>query len=128
VPFVLLGVLTLGTGLAVGLGLSEGRETHTASSAPAEWTCTTSVKHRVETVNCLRAGEQVSVWSSDAVPKGTSACLTKALEVVPPPRSSEAAFEKALQTAESTCGFSAIPQGAGTFKHFFENPSTIPKR
>jgi hypothetical protein len=31
VPFVLLGILTLGTGLAVGLGLSEGPVTYTAS-------------------------------------------------------------------------------------------------
>ena len=33
VPYVLLGVLTLGTGLAIGLGLSEGPVTHTADGA-----------------------------------------------------------------------------------------------
>jgi len=33
VPYVLLGILTLGTGLAIGLGLSEGPITHTASAA-----------------------------------------------------------------------------------------------
>jgi hypothetical protein len=33
VPHVLLGILTLGTGLAIGLGLSEGPVTHSASAA-----------------------------------------------------------------------------------------------
>jgi hypothetical protein len=33
IPYVLLGILTLGTGLAVGLGLSQGTVTYTATSA-----------------------------------------------------------------------------------------------
>jgi hypothetical protein len=119
IPYVLLGVITLGTGLAVGLGLSEGPLTYSASPAPSHWTCKSSENQGVRTFNCVTAGERVSVWNYRVTGKGVTACLTKSLKFVPPPRSSESAFEKAVQAAESKCGF---PPLQGVFKHFFENP------
>jgi hypothetical protein len=60
VPYVLVGILTLGTGLAIGLGLSEGTVTYTATSA-ANWApCETARNGAVINVTCGSVVSQVT--------------------------------------------------------------------
>jgi hypothetical protein len=125
VPYVLLGMLVLGTGLAIGFGLSAGPVTFKGSSAPLQWTCTTSVSQGAETLNCDTTDAKMSVWTSnvDSIPKGIAACTRTALQSVAPPKS-DSAFVSGFRAARSKCGYprdNASSGPSGTFKHFFEN-------
>ena len=53
VPYLLLGALTLGAGLGVGLGLSEESVTHKAAAATSLWApCATARNATGTTVTC----------------------------------------------------------------------------
>ena len=97
-PFALLAVLTLGTGLAIGLGLSEGPVTYTATSV-SPWAPCSSARHGAElTVMCrsvvsqvtptsftYQKGASVSFYESPPrMPKDFRTCMSSALiHVVP---------------------------------------------
>lgn len=97
-PYVLLGILTLGTGLAVGLGLSEGPVTYNASVISPWAPCTTARTGTATKVTCRSVVSDVTpssfTWGSQGfahfyesppkMPKGFATCMTSALiHVVP---------------------------------------------
>jgi hypothetical protein len=64
VPYVLLGVLTLGAGLGAGLGLSEGSTTDTATVASSSLSCQSSPTHSGFQVSCNDAALDANGYSS----------------------------------------------------------------
>jgi hypothetical protein len=60
IPYVLLGILTLGTGLAIGLGLSEGTLTYTATSAATWAPCASARSGAVTKMTCGSVVSQVT--------------------------------------------------------------------
>jgi hypothetical protein len=125
VPYLLLGTLTLGAGLGIGLGLWEGPVTYNANSV--QWTCTSSRIQGEARVSCDSTKAKMSAWTSnlDTLPKGIAACLTTALQAVTPPKNN-ADYGTAFRAAQKKCGFPTASNG--TFKHFFENPTTLPPK
>ena len=61
-PFVLVGALTLGAGLGVGLGVSEGPVTvnHTDAKTAQTLRCTTSVARGEADISCSSPSTTVS--------------------------------------------------------------------
>jgi hypothetical protein len=117
-PYLLLGILTLGTGLGIGLGLSEGPLTHTATTAPYWGPCSTSrtqsgvkVSCRAPTTevsaNSWRKGTSLTSWFSSSVrlPKTFAACMTRTLNRVFPNgiSSSTAEFQKGKLSPNEWC-------------------------
>ena len=60
-PYVLLGILTLGTGLAIGLGLSEGPVTYTASAEATTGNPCSAAPKGAE-ITCHLSSGAVVVW------------------------------------------------------------------
>jgi hypothetical protein len=98
VPYLLLGILTLGTGLAIGLGLSEGPVTYSATSTSPWAPCSISRNGTATTVTCRSVVSHVTpssfTWGSQGfesfyerpwkIPKDFVQCMTSALiNVVP---------------------------------------------
>jgi len=94
-PFVLVGALTLGAGLGVGLGVSEGPVTvnHTGAKTAQTLRCTTSVARGEADISCSSpsttvsgdtffGGEQETIWfrSTTSVSKGWAACMEAVLQ------------------------------------------------
>jgi hypothetical protein len=113
VPYMLLGFLTLGTGLGVGLGLSEGTATDTPTVASSWHPCSASPTTAGLQVSCTLVGAKsysssMTVWfePSHSFPKGTAACLNAALDRAVPNGVSNnlAHFEKELTQALRGCG------------------------
>ena len=85
---MLLGFLTLGTGLGVGLGLSEGTATYAPTTVASSWRpCNASPTTAGLQVSCTLVGAKsysssMTVWfePSHSFPKGTAACLNAALD------------------------------------------------
>jgi hypothetical protein len=90
VPYSLIGVLTIGAGLGVGLAFSEGPVTvNPANSSMSQaLRCSTSVTHDGVSVSCnspetevsansVEKGQSVTLWfrSAASIPKGFAACL-----------------------------------------------------
>jgi hypothetical protein len=121
-PYLLLGILTLGTGLAIGLGLSQGPATYNAGSV--RWTCSSSLTQGEATVSCDSAAARESAWSPDvgSLPRDITACMFGAMETVAP-AAKGAAYGQAFVAAKKKCGF---PRGNGTWQHFFENTVPVP--
>jgi hypothetical protein len=95
VPYVLVGALTLGAGLAIGLSLSEGPLTVNDSGLTASQSirCTSSVTNHETSMSCSSrpnvvsangyfGGTSVTVWFPRAarVPKGFTACMQATLQ------------------------------------------------
>jgi hypothetical protein len=80
VPYVLLGLLTLGAGLGVGLGLSEGPVTYTASLGdPMNTPC--SAAPNGEGLSCqLRPGTVSFLFGGPGLSKGAMNCLVDGLD------------------------------------------------
>jgi len=123
-PYALLAVLTLGTGLGAGLGLSVGPVTYAAGqpvsgvvqcsvSTPTpkttEVTCASPATDRVrELADGLTSGLAISVLFQRAiqVPAGFDACMTDAMEHVWPSGGSSVSRDpaNAILRTISTCG------------------------
>jgi hypothetical protein len=115
VPYVLMGTLTLGAGLGVGLNLSGGRLTVNSADVSDSQSirCTTSVTHlgRIRaSVSCsssknkvsIDGGQSVTVFfqSVTSIPKGFAACLQATLpqnEPIPFPAGSATTTLKDLK-------------------------------
>jgi hypothetical protein len=107
-PYLLLGLLTLGAGLGVGLGLASGPVTYMAShpETSGSWSCITILSSSEETeVDCVPRGQtagpllahgpgssfaslpngaggaevQSFFIAGKTIPKGYASCLTEAL-------------------------------------------------
>ena len=80
VPYVLLGLLTLGAGLGVGLGLSEGPVTYTASLGdPMNTPC--SAAPNGEGLSCqLRPGTVSFLFGGPGLSKDAMNCLVDGLD------------------------------------------------
>ena len=121
-PYLLLGILTLGTGLGVGLGLSEGPLTHTATMAPYWGPCSTSRTQSGIDVSCSaptievsahswRKGTSLTTWFSSSVrlPNSFAACMTKTLNRVFPKGISSSTAE--FQNGEKIVYTACFPRG-----------------
>jgi hypothetical protein len=97
VPYLLLGILTLGTGLAIGLGLSEGPVTYTATSvgASAESQCPTETNKPFD--SCI----SISFGRGPTIPRGSVECVLKGLMEDRP--MSTPAFKRDETILLSTC-------------------------
>jgi hypothetical protein len=95
VPYVLVGVLTLGAGLAIGLSLSEGPLTVNDAGLTVSQSirCTASVTNHETTVSCTShpnvvsanghfGGTSVTLWfpRGARVPKGFTSCMQATLQ------------------------------------------------
>lgn len=60
-PFLLLGILTLGAGLAVGLGLSEGPVTYSAQNQALTETCNVFKSHFA-----TKQVHEVAAWGQES--------------------------------------------------------------
>ena len=93
-PFLLVGALTLGAGLGVGLGLWDGPVTVNGAPASAAQPirCTTSLTQGEANISCsspstitsadsFAGGHQDTVWfpSSTRISKGLTACVEASL-------------------------------------------------
>jgi hypothetical protein len=83
-PQVLVGLLTLGAGLAAGLALSSGPITYVPGSAlPVVVSCVTSTSHDRSRVECASPGSSTiaTFWfaASAKVPNGFDRCVSKVL-------------------------------------------------
>jgi hypothetical protein len=96
IPYLLLGVLSLGAGLGLGLGLSEASVTYSArfyfSAIPPGGTCTTFSTAREVGVTCR--GPKVAPYATfeSLIPRGEASCLPEARLVTRGPN----ALEKAV--------------------------------
>jgi len=98
IPYVLLGILTVGTGLAVGLGLSDGPVTYSATSVSPWAPCSISRNGTTTKVTCRSVisdvtsssfsyGRQGSAFFFEPPPKMPEdfvTCMTSALVHVVP--------------------------------------------
>src|ERR1700734_2642021 len=117
VPYLLLCVLTLGTGLAIGLGVSEGPVTYSAAVVPQFQRCSASRTTSGVALTCTSTsvagsygdepGSGETVWSSpigEYHPR-TESCLNRAADrFVPTGPTSPATFNRELAKALATCG------------------------
>jgi hypothetical protein len=117
VPYALLGLLTLGAGVGVALGLSNGPVTYDASAAVLEWyPCTASTRADGAVVSCHSKptaassgtpGEGPSVglfFSRGArLPENFTTCVTTSLNGASIPTSHQAT-SKTLFRYSSTVG------------------------
>ena len=118
-PYLLLGILTLGTGLAIGLGLSKGPVTYTATSASSWAPCTTARTGAVRKVTCGSVVAQVTPSSftygrqgtasffepPPKMPKDFVTCMTSALIHVVPRTApiSSAKLNREMDAIYETC-------------------------
>jgi hypothetical protein len=79
VPYLLLGILTLGAGLGVGLGLSEGPVTYSASPQSAGTPCSAS-PNRAGLSCRLRHGAVSFLFAGPRLSKGAMNCLVGGLD------------------------------------------------
>ena len=80
-PFALLGILTLGTGLGVGLGLSEGPVTYSASAEVTGTPC--SAMPNDAGMTCRLSSGQVMVWFGQygrTLSKGSINCVVDGVD------------------------------------------------
>jgi hypothetical protein len=101
VPYVLLGVLTLGAGLGAGLGLSEGQVTHDPTTL-----CVASVGQGSDQILCSsRPGAAIRLPGAFTLPPANPACMAKAIKAagrsIP---TSEAGLKRVLRRLLSACG------------------------
>jgi hypothetical protein len=120
-PFLLLGLLTVGAGLGVGLGLSEGAVRHGATAAPL-----VVIIRESHSCTDTGTGAECAVWT----------CEERATRAAEKARPMGATAENtALKAVLSKCdhgrALAPLSQKAGnsgSFQHFFENPAVSRKR
>jgi hypothetical protein len=86
VPYVLLGILTLGTWLAIGLGLSEGPITYNASSFAEVTGTPCSAASDGGRMTCHLSSGEVVIWfgqyARGPIPPGAVDCVVEGLDGV----------------------------------------------
>jgi hypothetical protein len=115
-PFLLLGILTLGAGLGVGLGLSEGPVTYSAQTQVLAETCNVFKSHYA-----TKQVHEVATWgqeSGDAELEPESAHLQVDLRG---PRGQVSALIELVKITERCYQLGAIPKSDVTKD--FANPS-----
>jgi hypothetical protein len=79
VPYLLLGILTLGAGLGVGLGLSEGPMTYSTSAQVAGTPCSATPNRTALTCR-LRHGAVSFLFAGPRLSTGAMNCLVTGLD------------------------------------------------
>ena len=130
-PYLLLGALTLGAGLGVGLGLSEEPDTHNSAAATSFWTpCATARTATGTTVTCGSVVANVTsgtfTYGSQGfehfyepppkMPRDFATCMTSALIHVVPRTTTISAgkLNRKMDAIYATCsGLSSQKTAAG---------------
>ena len=110
-PYVLLGVLTLGSGLGAGLGLSEGPVTYDATQALT--LCIASVGQGSEQILCTsKPGAALRVPGTFKLAPASPTCLAKAMRAAGRSTPANVAgLKRTLRRVLSTCESKDQPPG-----------------
>jgi hypothetical protein len=106
VPYLLVGVLTLGAGLGVGLGVSQGSVTSTGDQVAPEVNKAAVRAH--DKVNPVGTFKHFFENTSVSIPVGYAACQSTGhkTRLV---RLGSAAFKKAIAQADQSCTWRIAP-------------------